>query len=52
MKRRSATTSLIIDASNALQETVGVFFNPEWGAAIFVSGNTLPGGNPKEEQGR
>ena len=39
MRRRSATTGLMADASQALQETVGVLSNPEKGAAIVASGH-------------
>ena len=38
MRRRSATTGLIMKASCVLQETVGVFSEPERGAAILAVG--------------
>ena len=40
MRRRFATTSLIVDASRVLQTTVGVLSDSECGAAIFASGHT------------
>ena len=39
MRRRSATTGLITEASRVLQETVGVLLEPERGAAMQVLGN-------------
>ena len=41
MRRRSATTGLIIEASHMLQETVGVLSEPERGAAIQAMGTAL-----------
>ena len=40
MRRRSATTGLVVDASHVLQETVSVLSNPEQGVAMVVSGHT------------
>ena len=40
MRRRSATTGLIVDYSHVVQVTVGVLFEPDWDAAMFVSENT------------
>ena len=39
MRRRSASTWLIIEASRALQETVGVLSEPERGATMQYLGN-------------
>ena len=41
MRRRSATTGLIMEASCVLQETVRVFSEPERGAAILALGTVL-----------
>ena len=43
MRRRSATTGLIIDALLVLQETVGVLSEPECGAAMRSLGTTSRG---------
>ena len=37
MRRKSATTGLMVDASRVLQEMVGVLSVPERGAVMFVS---------------
>ena len=39
MRRRSTTTGLMVDASQVLQEMVGMLSYPERGAAIFASGH-------------
>ena len=39
MRKRSATTKLVVDASLVLQETVGVLSDPNQGAAIVDSGH-------------
>ena len=39
MQRRSATTSLMVDASRVLQETVGGLSGIEKSAAMLASGN-------------
>ena len=41
MRRRSATTGLIIEASYVLHETVGVLLEPERGAAMQSLGTAL-----------
>ena len=41
MRRRSATTRLIMKASHMLQETVGVLSEPERGAAMRALGTAL-----------
>ena len=38
MRRRSATTGFIVDASLVLQETVGVLSDPERGSPMRASG--------------
>ena len=40
MRRRSATTRLVVDASCVLQETVGVLSDPDRSAAMFAPGHT------------
>ena len=40
MRRRSATTGLIVDYSHVVQETAGLLFEPDWDAAIFMSEHT------------
>ena len=39
MRRKSATTGLVVDTSLVLQEMVGVLYDPDWGAAIVASGH-------------
>ena len=41
MRRRSVTTGLIVEASCMLQETVGVLYEPERGAAMLALGTAL-----------
>ena len=40
MRRRSATTGLIVDASCVIQDTVDVLSDLERGAAMFALGHT------------
>ena len=40
MRRRSETYGLIVDASNVLQDSVGVLSDPERGVAMFDSEHT------------
>ena len=39
MRRRSATTGLIVEASHMLHKTVGVLFYPERGTDMHAVGN-------------
>ena len=40
-RRRSATTGFIVEASFMLQETVGVLYDPDRGAASLASGTAV-----------
>ena len=41
MRRRSATTRLIVEASHVLHETVGVLFDSERDVAMHASGTAV-----------